>query len=258
MNNLKVIPVIMLVLLLCLSCSVQKKPTTAQVVDELTRKAQQVESYAVDTKTVTNMKGNSITITGKTVWKKPDMMHIITNMMNGSKQEIYHTSGVVWTYNPMMKMATKMDISKVKDMPGDQSFGKTKGPASLLENFPKEAMSTPEKKTVDGNEVYVFQMSPEQGAPSTQQNVPMPPHPMEIMIFADTGLPYKLSMRDKDGSLLMEQTYSNYQVNNPIPDSEFQFTPPEGVQIMDMSEASMNMMNRMKGQGEKSQINPHE
>ncbi len=39
----------------------------------------------------------------------------------------------------------------------------------------------------------------------------------------------------------------------PIDDSEFEFTPPEGVQVMDMTEGTMNMMRRMQGGQPKSQ-----
>ena len=47
----------------------------------------------------------------------------------------------------------------------------------------------------------------------------------------------------------MTQSYSNIQTNVEMDDSLFEFTPPEGAQIMDMTEPTINMMKQMKAQG---------
>lgn len=262
MKTVRLSFLVLVPLLLCLSCSAQKKELTgAEIYDDLMQKAQQVESYKVDSKTVMKMHGEDMTTTSHTEWKKPGLLHTSRDMPGGMKQEMYQANGVIWTYMPSMKMATKMDMSKIRgDMPGQPDLGKSL--TSMLKGVSPDAIASAEKKVVDGNEVYLFRVSPETGQTSPHKKSPLPPHNMEFLMYADNGLPYKMTVTGKDGKVVMEQTYSNYQVNVDIPDSEFEFTPPKGVQVTDMSEAAMHMMNQMKGHGTRPpmppQTPPHE
>ena len=65
-------------------------------------------------------------------------------------------------------------------------------------------------------------------------------------MLKDSGLPYQILAYGDNDDLVMKQTYSNFRTNIDIDDSEFMFTPPEGVQVMDMTEGAMNMMKQMK------------
>jgi outer membrane lipoprotein-sorting protein len=255
MKTIKMLFVFSFLLFVSLPAAAQEQSKTAQIIDELTKKAQNIESYRVDTEIKTSAMGEDITTKGTMSFKKPNMMHMTTttDMMGGMKQEMFKSDDTVWTYMPIMKMASKVDLAKVKQaVPGQQDYDES-DLTKTLKDFSKDSLTFIEKKKVDDKEVYVFQMAPEKFQPdmtSPQKTFPVVPQKMEFLVYADSGLPYKMIMYGKDGSVMMEQTYTNYQLNVPVHDSEFQFTPPEGVQVMDMTEATINMMKQMQGQGE--------
>ncbi|GAB4350691.1 MAG: hypothetical protein Kow0099_34420 [Candidatus Abyssubacteria bacterium] len=66
---------------------------------------------------------------------------------------------------------------------------------------------------------------------------------MLFRINAETGLPTEITMLAADGSTIMEQSYSNVRVNVAIPDSEFEFTPPTGVRVEDLTDGALSAMN---------------
>ena len=152
-----------------------------------------------------------------------------------------------------MKMATKMDMSKIKG-----EWAQPPNTDSILKPFAglaTDKIKYIEKKNVDGKDVLVFEVSGLMpGQASMGQSVPqMLPDKTVFWISADTGLPYKTLMHGKDGSLMMEQTFSNFKTDIQVDDSEFVFTPPEGVQVMDMTEGAINMMKQMQGSQPKSE-----
>lgn len=170
-------------------------------------------------------------------------------MMGGMTTETYSTGDILWTYMPSMKMVQKIDLSELKAMAPKQSgMTETSDITKPFEGFAEDSIKYIETKNVDDMEVHVFEALPDKLGQSPQgQSVPQVlPKKMVLWLNADNGLPQKVWMLNEDGSTMMEQTYSNFRINVPIDDSEFDFTPPEGAQVMDMTEATINMMNRMK------------
>jgi len=227
-------------------------PKTSEIMEKLSAHAEKIESYKVDMKIETQMMGQAATIEGSMAFKKPDKMHVVSTagMMGGMKQETFSADNIVWTYLPGMNMATKIDMSQVKEeMPGFGAMQKTGNIAKPFEGLPMDSIKFIEKKTVDEIDVYVFESTIPNAFPSSP-NQPMPPllpQKMVLLLNVESGLPYKIRMFGKDDSLMMEQTYSNYRLNIPIDDSEFEFSPPEGVEVMDMTKGTLNMMRQMQG-----------
>jgi outer membrane lipoprotein-sorting protein len=155
-----------------------------------------------------------------------------------------------------MRMATKIDLSKVQEaMPDQPGMGMGSDITKPFKGFPADKIRYIETRTEDDVKVHVFEASPSMpgqaspGHPTAQ----MLPKKIRLMISADSGLPHKMQMLADDGSMMMQQTYSNIRINIPVDDSEFDFVPPEDVQVMDMTQGAMNMMQQMQGSGTKSQ-----
>lgn len=230
---------------------------TSEMMEKLSQKAGEIESYTVDMKIETQMMGQDTSIDGSMAFKKPDKLHVVSTsrMMGGMTQETYSAGNIVWTYLPAMKMATKIDMSRIKEQaPALGGMQRTGNVAKPFEGLPKDGIRYVEKKTVDGVDVHVFESVVPTAPPSSpdQQMPSLFPSKMVLWLNAETGLPYKIKMLGKDDAVMMVQTYSNYRINIPIEDSEFEFTPPEGVQVMDMTEGTMNMMRQMQGTPESS------
>ncbi len=224
---------------------------TEQMMEEVQQKSKGIDSYRVDMKTETQMMGQTMTVNGEMAFKKPNKMHVtsVANMMGGMRTETYSTGDVLWTYMPTMKMVQKIDLSKMKAMaPKQRDVAETSDITKPFEGFAKDSIKYIKTEDLDGTETYVFEALPDKLSQSPQgQSTPqMLPKKIVMWISAETGLPQKVQMLNADGSTMMEQTYSNFRLNVPIKDSEFEFTPPEGAQVTDMTEATINMMNRMK------------
>jgi outer membrane lipoprotein-sorting protein len=224
-------------------------PKTKQMMDEVMNKAQKVESYRVDLRMETTMMNQEMVTEGEMAFKKPNKMHMVTVMsaMPGMKQEIFSKGDMVWTYMPSMNMVTKVDMSKIKanaaDVPG--GMRDTADITRPFEGFAEENIKFLEKKTENDKEYYLFEVKPSEPA-GEAQSPQMLPNRIVFWIHAGTGLPHRVTMYAKDGARMMEQKYSNFRLNVPMEDSEFEFTPPEGAQVMDMTDATMNMMKQMK------------
>ncbi len=67
---------------------------------------------------------------------------------------------------------------------------------------------------------------------------------------AEDGVVRKMIMFNEEGKEMMSQSYTNIQLNIEVADSQFEFTPPEGIQTVDMTEGTINMMKEMKGEAE--------
>lgn len=225
---------------------------TRQRMQEVLNKASEVESYRVNLKMETEMMGQSMVTQGEMAFKKPNKMHMktISNMMGGMVHETYTTGDIIWTHMPAMKMVTKVDISGIKGEGGVPGAAETADITRPFEGFPEESIKFLEKKTQDQTEYYVFEAKPSKTGmvPPGQPTPQMLPHKIVFWINSDTGLPHKVTMLGEDGSRMIEQTYYNFRLNVPIDDSEFEFTPPEDAQVMDMTEATVNMMKQMRSQ----------
>ena len=246
------------VLIFSVSALAQADSKTEKIIDELLLKSEEITTYKVDTKMETQMMGQAMITEGEMAFKKPNKMHLKTtsNMMGGVKQEIFTTGDIIYTYMPLMKMATKMDLSKIKEQnPQHVGTAENADITKPFKGFPKDKIKYIEKKTIDGIEVHVFEVVPDLPG-QTPQAQPMPnmfPGKIVFSINVENGLPVTVTMLAEDGSTITEQSYSNFRINVPIDDSEFEFTPPEGVQVMDMTEGTMNMMRQMQGSQPESQ-----
>ncbi len=256
MKTVKTVVAIALVALCSSVAFAQPDSETKRKLDEVAAKVADIESYRVDMKMETQMMGQTMITKGEMVFQKPDKMRMTTStdMPGGMsmRQEMFMSGDTTWTYMPMMKMATKMDMKKLKAA-GKEQFGMSRD-ADITEPFaglPADSIKYIEKKATEDGAVYIFEAKPNLGAMQPQDS-PIPtmlPETMIIWIDVETGLPVKIIMKAPGDAPMMEQAYSNFRINVEIDESEFEFTPPEGVQIMDMTEGALNMMQQMQGKG---------
>jgi outer membrane lipoprotein-sorting protein len=132
-------------------------------------------------------------------------------------------------------------------MSGDPHAVDMPDPMTALKGLPQEEVVSCKKTFVDGNEVYevrVTQGQPEPANKASQNPYAKSSGRTDCLIDADSGMPYKIIMYGPDGTPFMEQTYTNYEINVPIPDEEFVFRAPEGVRVMDVTEDIMEHLKR--------------
>ena len=252
MKTLRAVVTICAVLLFASTAFAQPDMITQQKLAEIKSKVEDIKSYKVTMKMEMDMMGQSMLTEGKMAFKKPDKFYMKseTNIMGGATQELFSSGDTMWTYMPKMGMATKMDMKKLKAAGKAQAgMGGQGDITDPFKGFSKDAIKYIEMKETDEGKVYVFETKPDFGSqmPPGATGHQMLPAKIIIWINIETGLPTKTIMIGKNGATMMEQTYSDFQINPTIKDSVFEFTPPEGVQVMDMTKGTMNMMQQMQG-----------
>jgi outer membrane lipoprotein-sorting protein len=170
---------------------------------------------------------------------------MVTDMGTMKMEQIHISDGkTAWMYQPMMKMLAKVDLEKVAAETQDDSAGqKSMDISSPLEGLKEESISYVRTEDVNDEKFHIFRGCPR--AAQVQQ-MPFGLSQMEIWIGAKNGLLRKMLMLNEKGKEMMSQSYSNIQTNVKIDDSRFKFTPPEGAQVMDMTEMTINMIKQMK------------
>lgn len=230
--------------------------TPEEVLQETISSLGGLSNYRVDIKTEMPMFGKNYSFNSTMTFKQPDKMHMITNMpmMGGAKQEMYFSDGVFWTYMPAMKMAMKMEMSSLEDMPKQPGTPNAMEISSQLEKFWGEGLSSPGTMAEGDAEYYVVEwVEPERlSSEEEKPRIPFRPKKHVFWIDIDGFLLYKMIIIGDNDKAMMSQTYTNYQLDAEIDDSEFEFTPPAGVQVMDGSKMAKNMMKDKRKSGAKS------
>ncbi len=142
------------------------------------------------------MKGKNI----RTEMKNPSGEGNVISIVNAEK-------GVAYYYQSDQKMATKVDISQMKQDPNT--------PRDPMKDLDPVKMNSLGKETVDGKECIVYEVSGQDNSSS------------KVWIWEEYGIPIKFEMVSNGQKTVME--YKNMQVGD-IPDSMFEL--PAGVKIM--------------------------
>ena len=236
--------------------TMQREPVTLeQRLAEIASKTEDIESYRVIMTMEMEAMGQTMTTEQEIAFKKPDKMRMTMkmNMMGGMTQEIYSSGDTTWTYMPMMGMVMKMDMKKFKgagrDHPGMAGSGDI---VNLFKHIPEDRIEYIEDKVTSEGLVSVFELKMDFGKrmprkAAEKSMLAKLPKEQVVWINADTGLPVKTITVGKDGNTMMEQTYSDFEINPEIDDAIFEFTPPEGIQVMDMTKGMTNMMEGVLG-----------
>lgn len=235
--------------------------TTEQRLAEIAGLVEDIESYRTTMTMEMEIMGQPMTTEQKITFKKPNKTRMISTggMMGGMNQEMYSNGNVMWSYMPTTGMATKMDMTRFKG--ANQDYPVMAGgwnPISMFEKIPKDTVEYIDDEITDEGLAYVFKttmdMDLEKEMPQGASEFPMPamlPKEMVFWISASTGLPVKIIMIGKNDNTMTETTYSEYEINPEIDDSVFEFTPPEGVQVMDMTQGAEIMMKQMMGKNQR-------
>lgn len=263
MKTRKIVSALAVVFLFASISGCAEKVTTEQRLAEIKSKAETVNSYRVNMTMEMDMMGQAMTTETKMAFKKPDKFYMKSEMgiMGGATQEVYFTGDIMWTYMSMTNMAMKMDMKKFKDaagpdMPGMGGMAGNRGITDPFMGHSEDMIEYIEEiDTIEGP-AYVFEINMENFMENLGDKMPpgasgfmnFLPKEMVVWISADTGLTIKTIMIGKNGATMMEQTYSDFEINPEIDDSIFEFTPPEDAQIMDMTDMAENMMKGMQGE----------
>lgn len=224
----------------------------AEVMERITKLAEEVRSFRA--KMTTAMMGS--TFCGEVMAKRPRMYKLVMDMGMGKQITIFD-GRVQWMYQPQMKMAIKLDLGKLEEA-GVGELQEEKAGKDITKPFAgmeRGSIKYLGKENLDGRKVYVFEGKPKPSAKGgfARMRGMSPPERMKVWIGVEDGLLYKQVFYNEKGAEMMSMEFGEVQVNIPIRDEEFSFTPPEGVQVVDMTEGTINMLKALKEAGKEGE-----
>jgi outer membrane lipoprotein-sorting protein len=229
------------VLLIASTALSQSDTATQEKLAEIGSKIEKINSCRV-TMIMEMQVGHAVVIKAKMAVKKPDKMFMkFENEMMG---ETYSSGDVTWKYIPSQGKAIKKEGKNRSGMAGAST-----DITNPFKGIAEDKIKYIEEKDSSEGRVYVFEAYPDFGAdmPAGSHHSQTLPKRMTIWLSADTGLPAKIIMIGPNGAAMMEQTFSDFEINPEINDSAFDFTPPEGVQVVDMTAGTSNKTQQMQG-----------
>jgi len=226
----------------------------AEVMERIRKLAEDVRSFKAKMTVRTAMMGSTVTWRGEVTVKKPNMYKSVMNMNLGGvpgEQVTISDGRTQWIYQSQMKMVMKLDLKRLEEA-GVGEYQKEKAGKDITKPFmgiDRESIRYLGKESLDGREVYVFEGKPKgsfRGLKMGEGGV-SPPARVRVWVGAKDGLLYKEVFYNDKGTEMMSVEFEEVHVNVPIGDEEFSFTPPEGTQVVDMTEGTLNILKALKG-----------
>jgi outer membrane lipoprotein-sorting protein len=158
---------------------------------------------------------------GKVRYKKPKKLHM---EFESPRDEVDIADGeFLWVYHPQGKQVEKYRLAKgeTKELDFFQ-FGYEGSVIKARENYLIELVSGGEE-----NMPYVLKLTPKEMEP--------PPQYSEIRLWVQEGqwLPIRMELYESGGEVINRIELREIKLNRPIKDALFQFTVPEGVEVVE-------------------------
>lgn len=227
---------------------------TKAVIAELDRKRESVQSFRSVLSTSMEMMGNSVTTTGKMLFRRPDLLRMETSGATPAQLSINIFDGEFnWTYQPQMNMVMKIEIERIRSEFPD--FGVNNSFFESFQGLDKGRVQYIRNTTFADEEVAVFQGHTD-GKMAQMGLGSMQPAWIEVWVGMEDGLLRRMVMFRENGEEIMVMEMEMEEINPTIPDTAFVFSPPEGAQVMDMTDGTLNMLRQARAQepaGEESE-----
>ncbi|HUW62333.1 MAG TPA: CDC27 family protein [Candidatus Bathyarchaeia archaeon] len=177
---------------------------------------------------------------------KPMFLINAAIIMEGTKGGMTQSFKIVCDGATMFQEMNMLGQLMVMKMPMPAGSEQQMNPAELMNAIKEVGEITLEKdETVDGMPAYVFTVKP---SPTTEMPPGMPKlSDIKIVIIKETGMPALVEVKDEAGAMLLKAASSRIVVNSPSSPDKFKYTPPAGVQVMDMSDMQKMMPFPMPG-----------
>ncbi|MCM8779081.1 MAG: outer membrane lipoprotein carrier protein LolA [Candidatus Omnitrophica bacterium] len=229
----------------CLFNAISYGEEVQEVLRMVQEKVKAVNSYKADFILKIDSPTGEMLMKGNILFKREDKLKMEINMPNlpNATQLTVSDGKTMWQYLPFLKVASRVDLADLKKEFGDAYFA-----------YAKEDISRPLKEAKEGSikylgkekfgdkECFVLEAEPKRDYP---RDVPF--SRFKVWIDADSGLERKVVFYNDEGKELLIRSYENVFINTPLEDREFEFSPPEGTEIIEMTEETKAYIKREVG-----------
>jgi len=217
---------------------------TREALQAIEQAAEKIDAFEADIHMSMTMMNTPVNMKGTMKILKPDFMRMSMTMdapegtppnMGMMNQEMVADASTVWIAMPAMKMVQKFDKSVFEKAPGGTGgmSSQFQDPSKMLEQLDSDTIQLIGEESCDGQLCYLFSghLPPE----ARKMGGPFVPESMKIWVSKADGMARRMEMYQQDGKTLMAFDISNVKINPALTAGDFTFTPPEGVQAMDMT-----------------------
>lgn len=226
----------------------------AEILSTTTQKMGTYKTWEADYAQNMNMMGSVMKIKGHMTYRMPKEMHVIMDLpmmgQTGIVTVVMGTDGIMWQDMELagQHRVTKIDTAKMKKEGPDGSANdpvKQMDPRQQLEqmktNFDFKTLAAVE---LHEQTMHVLEGTWKKELPHDQQTRMMVEmfDRLRLYIGQQDGFVHKTEMYVKDGDEVgMTQEFTNLKFNQPVAEILFQYTPPEGVDVIDMTDSANRM-----------------
>lgn len=205
------------------------------VLDLIQQRAQQIKNYTVDYDLQIIKGQEQVNSSGKIVFQEPDkfFMQIEVAELEGLSQVFISDGQTMWQYLPSLNMSTKMDIKEAKKETAEEYLDNKADLRSPFANLKKDSLKIIEEKGTNGESIYVLEgIAVQEIKDQSIADV----YKSNIWISPSIGIPSKVVWYDENGNVVISQEFKNIEINQQIDESIFVFSPPEGVEVIDVTD----------------------
>ncbi|GMW01398.1 MAG: hypothetical protein AMXMBFR84_25350 [Candidatus Hydrogenedentota bacterium] len=244
-------------------------PTIDEVMSRALEKNTGNTSYKADLNMNMSIQGMTIACTG-VIQAKDNQFRIDMDMpimgTSVKTKTIMMADGMMYTETlrggatDVLKYDRNVVEAKMKELYGEEFIGGMGDPSSnnndprvMLQNMKTQFdLEVTGVDTVEGVDVYVLRGKMKEGLSKKVD----PSNTMSAMGFDMSNVEYKLGKEDgflrsfgypqKDGTYSMQMVYKNVEFNPEIDKEIFEYSPPEGVEVIDSTEMIVAQMKAMR------------
>ena len=150
-----------------------------------------------------------------------------------------------WQYIPEKSVAFKIDMERIKQSGHKYADDTAQDISDPLVGMKEGGITYKGKEELNGEPVFLIE-GPLAAIEKTEDAVAAK---AQIYIGTD-GIARRYVIYDDNGDAAIEQIFSNIQQDAGIDDSQFIFSPPEGVEVVDSTEDIINSIGATEGEKE--------
>lgn len=224
------------------------------VLNDIQNKIKNLKSYQAKIEMVFLQTDRGIMeLSGEIKFVRPDKlrMEIGVKGEDRTKQYMYSDGLTMWQYMPFFKLASKVDLAALK-----KEFPEAKGlvedqskVGSPVADVQKENIKYLGIEDLSGEQTYVFE-GKLNGERKENMDLPQDVSQVKIWVGVNDGLQRKAEYYDSDGNLVFYQVLKDVKVNIDIPDSEFTFEQPEGINVVDSTNQARQILEEQQNKTE--------
>lgn len=212
------------------------EPVTAERLTQLKEKATAADSYRADFSLTVKDDKEPVTLKGTITYQKPDRRRV--EFENAAESEdvaqlVVSDGFYEWQYFPQRKTVYKTDWAKVKSAGVDGQSFELRGLHQPFIDVKSETVQFVGTRSEGKETLELYEAAP---ADALVADAPFEPGKVQIAISSKDGLTRQLSMTDADGREVLHQKYSKVQTGVSVKPADFNFTPPEDAEVIDISQ----------------------